>query len=188
MSHPTLKLDCQRVDRGEDPNVQNRRAPRVPEERDERVTIKPFSLWVLVVMGLAFFLAGFFSARNGAQFTATSVDNGNPSTPPATLQAVQPTAPSASTVQSTVAEPNAPAIVHVAMKNMKFVPAKLEVKSGDTVEWTNDDITPHTATSAKFDSGSIDSDKSWRHTFTEAGDFPYGCTFHPDMKGVVTVK
>ncbi len=79
-------------------------------------------------------------------------------------------------------------VVHVVMKNMKFDPATIEVKSGDTVEWTNEDITPHTSTSAKFDSASIDSDKSWRHTFTETGDFPYACTFHPDMKGAVIVK
>lgn len=188
MSHPTLERKRQGIDYGAESDVQNLHAAIGREKRDRRVTVKPFSLWVLVVFGLAFFFAGFWSARNGTQFTATSVDSGNPPTPQATLQAVPPAASSASVVQSTPADANAPAVVHVTMKNMKFVPAKLEVKSGDTVEWTNEDITPHTATSAKFDSGSIDSDKSWRHTFTEAGDFPYGCTFHPDMKGDVVVK
>jgi len=76
----------------------------------------------------------------------------------------------------------------VAMKNMKFSPATIEIKKGDTVEWKNDDITPHTATSATFDSGSIASDAAWRHTFKEAGNFPYTCTFHPVMKGTVIVK
>ena len=86
------------------------------------------------------------------------------------------------------ADASAPAIVTVMIRNMKFDPAVLELKKGDTVEWKNDDITPHTATAPSFDSGSIDPEKSWRHTFTEAGTFPYICTFHPDMKAAVTVK
>jgi plastocyanin len=93
------------------------------------------------------------------------------------------------TVSNAGADTDAPTVVHVVMKNMKFVPAAVEVKAGDTVEWTNEDITAHTATSApSFDSGSIDSDKSWRHTFSSAGNFPYSCTFHPEMKALVTVK
>lgn len=86
------------------------------------------------------------------------------------------------------ADPGAPAIVTVMIRSMKFDPPVLEVKKGDTVEWKNDDITPHTATAPSFDSGSIDAEKSWRNTFTEAGAFPYICTFHPDMKAVVTVR
>jgi plastocyanin len=79
-------------------------------------------------------------------------------------------------------------VVHVAIKNMKFSPATVEIRKGHTVEWKNDDITPHTATGAAFDSASIASEASWQHTFTEAGSFPYICTFHPDMKGSVSVK
>ncbi|HYK23389.1 MAG TPA: cupredoxin family copper-binding protein, partial [Candidatus Acidoferrum sp.] len=79
-------------------------------------------------------------------------------------------------------------VANVAMKNMKFSPATIEIKKGDTVEWKNDDITPHTATSATFNSGSIASDAAWRHTFTQAGSFPYTCTFHPEMKASVVVK
>jgi plastocyanin len=64
----------------------------------------------------------------------------------------------------------------------------IEVKQGDVVEWKNDDLVPHTATSTSFDSGTIASGESWRHTFTNAGTFSYACTFHPAMKGVVNVK
>lgn len=164
--------------------MQNLHAVTEREKRNERVTIKPFSLWVLIGWGLAFFFAGFWSAHYGTQFTSTSVGPGNPPAPQATLQATP-----ASAVGSTAANANAPMVGHVVMKNMKFDPATVEVKSGETVEWTNADITPHTATAIPFfDSGSIASDQSWRHTFTKAGRFPYGCTFHPDMKGVVIVK
>jgi plastocyanin len=188
MSRPLDEHPQQGIDYADTTNVQKLHAGIQREKADGRVTIKPFSLWMVVVLGLAFFFAGFFSARHGSDFTATNVDQGNPAPAQPTLQAVQTSTSSAGAVQSTVAEANAPAVAHVAMKNMKFSPATIEVKKGDTVEWTNDDITPHTATSATFNSGPIASDASWRHTFTEAGSFPYTCTFHPDMKAAVTVK
>jgi plastocyanin len=173
MSQPTLQRDRQGVDYGEEQNVQKLHAAVRREKRDGRVTIKPFSLWILVVLGFIFFFAGFFSARHGAEFTATNVDRGNPPPVQSTLQAVQTGTASASAVQSTVADVNAPVV---------------EIKKGDTVEWKNDDITPHTATSATFDSGSIASDAAWQQTFREAGNFPYTCTFHPVMKGTIIVK
>ena len=188
MSQPTLQRDRQGVDYGEEQNVQKLQAAVGREQLGVRVTIKPFSLWTLVIWGIVFFFAGFFFVRHGSDFTATNVDRGNPPAAQSTLQAVQTGTASASVVQSTVADANAPLAVHVAMKNMKFSPATIEIKKGDTVEWKNDDITPHTATSAAFDSGSIASDAGWRHTFTQAGSFRYYCTFHPDMKGTVVVK
>lgn len=188
MSHPTLQRDRQGVDYGEQQNVQKLHAAVRREKRGGRVTVKPFSLWMLVIWGIVFFFAGFFSVRHGSYFTATNVDRGNPPAAQSTLQAVQTGTASASAVQSPVADANAPLVLHVAMKNMKFSPATIEIKKGNTVEWKNDDITPHTATSAAFDSGSIASDAGWRHTFTQAGSFPYYCTFHPEMKGTVVVK
>lgn len=188
MSQPTLQRDSQGVDYGEEQNVQTLHADVRREQDYGRVTIKPFSLWILVICGFVFFFAGFFLARHGADFTATNVDRGNPPAAQSTLEAVQTGTASASAVQSTVADANAPIVAHVAMKNMKFSPATIEIKKGDAVEWKNDDITPHTATSATFDSGSIASDAAWRHTFTQTGSFPYNCTFHPDMKASVVVK
>jgi plastocyanin len=79
-------------------------------------------------------------------------------------------------------------VVSVAMRDVQFSPATIEVKAGSVVEWKNDDMVPHTATCSSFDSGSLTSGQSWRHTFTEPGTFHYKCTFHPTMKGVVVVK
>ena len=188
MSQPTLQRDRQGVDYGEEQNVQKLHAAIPHEQRGGLVTIKPFSLRMLVIWGIIFFFAGFFLARHGADFTATNVDPGSLPAAQSNPQAVQTGTASASAVQSTVADANAPLVVHVAMKNMKFSPATIEIKKGDAVEWKNDDITPHTATSAVFDSGSIASDAAWRHTFKEGGNFPYTCTFHPVMKGTVIVK
>lgn len=100
---------------------------------------------------------------------------------------------SSGTGQSTIL-PNAiapaatSAVTHVSMRNLQFDPATIEVKSGDVVEWKNDDLVPHTATSASFNSGTIVSGESWSHTFTNIGNFSYVCTFHPQMKGVVIAK
>jgi plastocyanin len=71
---------------------------------------------------------------------------------------------------------------------MQFSPKTLRVKKGTVVEWQNDDVVPHTATSSSFDSGSLGRGQSWRHTFTAAGRFQYTCTFHPLMKGTIIVK
>ena len=91
-------------------------------------------------------------------------------------------------IEVDTSEPAALAIVKVSMRNMQFSPKTLRVRKGTVVEWKNDDIVPHTATSVSFDSGSLSPGKSWRHTFTEAGQFRYVCTFHPTMTGVVIVK
>jgi len=86
------------------------------------------------------------------------------------------------------AEPGALAIVKVSMRNMQFSPKTLRVKRGTVVEWKNDDVVPHTATSSSFDSGSLGRGQSWRHTFIQAGRFQYTCTFHPLMTGTIIVK
>lgn len=91
-------------------------------------------------------------------------------------------------IEVDTSEPPAPAIVKVSMRNMQFSPKTLRVRKGTVVEWKNDDLVPHTATSASFDSGSLGPGKSWRHTFNQTGQFRYVCAFHPTMTGVVIVK
>jgi len=180
---PSLEYGHQGVDYQEGADVQSLHDAIQRAPRDTRITIKPFSLWALAVFGVIIFFVAFCSAR----YDATTSRNGGNQPPQSTLQTVHAAASSA--VQNTVADTSAQRVVQVVMKNMKFNPPSVEVKSGDVVEWKNEDITPHTATSAaSFDSGSIDSDKTWRHTFTEPGDFPYNCTFHPEMKAFVIVK
>ena len=77
----------------------------------------------------------------------------------------------------------------VAIRAMQFEPASLEVAAGDVVVWTNEDIVPHTATAAgTFDSQSLTNKQEWRYTATKAGEYTYGCTFHPTMKGTLTVR
>jgi plastocyanin len=118
--------------------------------------------WLLGICGLAIILGGGFLVG-----CRGSSDTGNGSDP---------------------ANAGASDVTQVSIQNLQFSPVTIELKKGDVVEWKNDDLVPHTATSAAFDSGTIASGKSWRHTFTNAGTFTYVCTFHPAMKGVVNVK
>jgi plastocyanin len=76
------------------------------------------------------------------------------------------------------------------MRNLAFVPGRVEVAAGTTVEWTNHDPLQHsvTADDGSFDSGLIASGATWRHTFTTPGTYTFHCTPHPFMKGTVVVR
>ena len=77
----------------------------------------------------------------------------------------------------------------ITVSATSFQPLTVTIKRGDAVVWLNKDPFPHTATAVgDFDSGSIESGSSWRHVFDNAGDHPYICTLHPNMKGMVHVE
>ena len=89
------------------------------------------------------------------------------------------------------AAPKGPQTHTVAIRELKFQPAVLTVKVGDTVEWKNDDIVPHTATSTKpkkFDSGILPVGSSWKYVATKRGTYFYDCTLHPNMKAELIVR
>jgi plastocyanin len=80
----------------------------------------------------------------------------------------------------------------VEIKDFSYSPQAITVKVGTTVTWTNKDSVAHTVTASngpeKFDSGSIETGKTFTFTFTKAGDYKYFCTFHPSMaSATVTV-
>lgn len=81
-------------------------------------------------------------------------------------------------------------IVRAAMKNMAFIPVRLEIVAGTTVIWKNDDPLDHTVTAqdGSFDSGIIRSGATWSRTFTSAGTYQLICTPHPFMKTTVVVR
>ena len=78
----------------------------------------------------------------------------------------------------------------ITIENMQFNPPALTVHAGDTIVWVNKDLFPHTVTAAtkSFDSGGIAADASWSYVAANGGDYAYGCTFHPTMKGTLTVR
>jgi LPXTG-motif cell wall-anchored protein len=77
----------------------------------------------------------------------------------------------------------------VAIKDFSYGPAAVTVTAGDSVTWTNNGPTRHSATAknASFDTGLLTKGKSASHTFTQAGDVAYVCSLHPFMHGTVHV-
>jgi plastocyanin len=78
----------------------------------------------------------------------------------------------------------------VIMKDIKFNPASLKAKQGQTVTWTNDDSVGHDVTADGFDSGgagNIEPGKTFTHKFPKAGSYKYVCSVHPGMEGTVKV-
>jgi plastocyanin len=90
------------------------------------------------------------------------------------------------------AQSAAPATVEVKIDNFSFGPATLTVATGTTVTWTNRDDIPHTVVSTDdpkaFRSKVLDTDEKFSYTFSKAGTFPYFCSVHPKMTGMVVVK
>jgi plastocyanin len=78
----------------------------------------------------------------------------------------------------------------VVIEGMQFTPQNLVVKDGDTIEWINKDIFPHTSTAVnkKFDSGVIQAEGKWKTTVKGKGKIDYFCNLHPTMKASLTVK
>ncbi|HSP45687.1 MAG TPA: cupredoxin family copper-binding protein [Chthoniobacterales bacterium] len=201
MRYPTPPRASQEIDYHESADVPHVRAAIEREKREPRAGLEPLSLWLIGCYAVAIFVGGFYFGRYSGSFSGDSLDPaGAPevtrkSTVAGTAGeqlALSPPVPADTDLaggKTRIApQPGAARVVQIAIRNMKFDPPRMEVHLGDTVEWKNDDITPHTATSAGFDSGSIDPDKSWRQTFTKAGQFAYACTFHPEMKGALVVK
>jgi plastocyanin len=77
--------------------------------------------------------------------------------------------------------------VHIS--DFAFKPPTLNVNTGDTVVFINDDGDAHTVTAVdkSFDSAGLDTHDQFRHTFTKAGTYAYFCALHPYMKGTIVV-
>jgi plastocyanin len=69
----------------------------------------------------------------------------------------------------------------ISMINMTFSPDTKTVAKGAVVTWTNNDGYDHTVTSndgTSFNSGTINSGKTYSYTASVAGTFAYHCTIH----------
>ena len=86
--------------------------------------------------------------------------------------------------------PEAAASGSVAISDFQFTPAQITIDQGDTVTWTNNGPTAHSATApdGSFDTGIFPAGQSRSHTFNDAGTFSYICTPHPNMHGTIVVR
>lgn len=85
--------------------------------------------------------------------------------------------------------PPAPRTLHVEIHDFAFAPARIDAHVGDTIEFTNRDFAPHTATdnAAKWDTKQISYGKSASIVAASAGSFAFHCRFHPQMKGLLVI-
>jgi plastocyanin len=129
-----------------------------------------------------------------------------PETASAPEQAAAAPAPAGSPVPEPAAEPEprppsrdhpgarpratAAADTNVTIRDFEFAPDSVTIDEGDTVTWTNDGPTSHSATAedGSFDTGIYRAGQSRSHTFNQAGTFSYFCTPHPNMRATVTVR
>ena len=77
-----------------------------------------------------------------------------------------------------------------------YDPETINVTTGTTIEWINEDAAMHTATSGSptngadgtFDSQILNLGDTYQFTFAEAGNYDYYCILHPWMIGTVNVE
>lgn len=78
----------------------------------------------------------------------------------------------------------------VTIEGFTFKPASITVPAGTTVSWTNEDAFAHSVKPADdlFPvSPNIDPAGTFRHTYDQAGTYPYICGIHNSMTGTVVV-
>ena len=92
------------------------------------------------------------------------------------------------------AEAPADAVV-VKIDKLKYEPAEVTIKAGQTVTWINAEAMPHNIAfqagvigDAKLDGAMMKKDQSYSVKFNDAGTYDYHCTPHPFMKGKVIVE
>jgi plastocyanin len=88
---------------------------------------------------------------------------------------------------------NAPAgaeSAQIEMSDDVFKPAQLTVPVGTKVTWINRGTKAHTVVGNDklFDSGLVDVNGQFSHTYTSPGSYPYHCAPHPKMIGLIVVK
>ena len=77
---------------------------------------------------------------------------------------------------------------NISISNFSFEPASLTIKKGTTVNWINDDQTPHGISGNTFSSEPLNTGQSFSFTFNNTGTFNYICSIHPSMVGKIIVE
>jgi plastocyanin len=77
----------------------------------------------------------------------------------------------------------------VTIADFHFSPAATTIHVGDTITWSNNGPSSHTATATggSFNTGILKKGQSASHTFTQPGTFAYVCQIHSFMHGTIVV-
>ena len=78
----------------------------------------------------------------------------------------------------------------IEIKDKKYSSAKITIKVGQTVVWTNRDDSDHAivAEDGSFGSDDLSRGESYKFTFKKKGKFKYHCKYHPREKGEIIVE
>jgi len=77
--------------------------------------------------------------------------------------------------------------VHVTIENLTFVPAEIEAKVGNTIEWVNKDPIAHTATVNGGWEVMIPPGATATRVVQAGDGVEYYCRFHPNMTGRIVI-
>lgn len=111
--------------------------------------------------------------NNAPAATATTT----PEAPPAPKPAAKKPAPK-------------PVYAYITITDTGFFPAGATIKAGTTVVWTNKTQGSHSVESENnlIHSGNIAPGKSFSHTYTSVGSYPFYDGSHTEFKGTIYVK
>lgn len=81
----------------------------------------------------------------------------------------------------------------VNITNFAFEPHELNVTVNSPVIWTNEDAAPHTIVTdreavAEIISPNLNKGETFEFNFTSIGTYPYHCSVHPSMTGIIQVN
>ncbi len=85
--------------------------------------------------------------------------------------------------------PGHAATLRLAIENMAFTGLPSATRVGDTIEWSNRDIVPHTVTArdGSFDTV-IPPGETGLIAFRKPGKVAFCCRYHPTMVGVIDIR
>jgi plastocyanin len=138
-------------------------------------------------------VATFTSLTPGTYEVEVEVPVGAELVPDTPRRTVTATAGATAGITFALATPGGPDVeVISATGNLTFNPADVTIDAGQTVVWRNAVGLLHTITPqghSEWNEGTVtNAGDEFRHTFQAAGTFPYECTLHAGMTGVVRVQ
>lgn len=80
--------------------------------------------------------------------------------------------------------------LRVAMRDVRFGPAHIKARVGQTIAWTNDDRIPHDVVAtrgAAFNSHNVGAGGTFSYRARAPGEIDYVCSLHQGMSGTITV-
>jgi plastocyanin len=129
-----------------------------------------------------------FALAAGAAATILLASCGSSGPETASEPAGSPAAPSSAAPSTSAGQSGAAGGIEI--KDFKYS-GTMTFKPGQEVSVTNDDTAAHTVTDPKkaFDTGNVAAGGTGKFTAPDAaGSYPYICTYHPNMKGTLTVE